>query len=309
MLEFRAYMNEGGEVFYTGNWAGQQYTGNVGNQFYDPKGEGPCTAESGVRPAPLPAAARLRRRHQRRAPVLLRRLPGGARRRASTRTGTRSTSTASTIPFEGLTWGLNGGDSADNQDATSSFIATSGILPPDEYPQFESWPSSRWDKPGGPFDPHTGEQYMYSQIADVAYKRLTREVVVPAGGGDLTFWTSYDTEADWDFVFVEARTPGGDDWTTLPDANGHTSQATGESCPAGWRELHPHLEHYQTFERATARARRRARPASGTPPRATRTAGRSGRSTSPTTPVRPSRSRSPTSATGRPRTSACSSTT
>ncbi len=110
-----------------------------------------------------------------------------------------------------MNWGLNGPDSADNQDATSSFIATSGILPADEYPQFTSAPSSQWDRPGGPFAPHTGDQYVYSQIADVAYKRLTREIAVPASGGSLTFWTSYDTEAAWDHMFVEARTAGGDD--------------------------------------------------------------------------------------------------
>jgi hypothetical protein len=46
---------------------------------------------------------------------------------------------------------------------------------------------------------------------------------------------------------VEARTAGGDDWTTLPDANGNTTQETGDSCPEGWRELHPHLDHYQTL--------------------------------------------------------------
>jgi hypothetical protein len=49
---------------------------------------------------------------------------------------------------------------------------------------------------------------------------------------------------------VEARTPGGDDWTTLPDANAHTSQDTGDSClqenSGGWRTLHPQLDHYQT---------------------------------------------------------------
>jgi bacillopeptidase F (M6 metalloprotease family) len=91
---------------------------------------------------------------------------------------------------------------------------------------------------------------MYSQLADVSYKRLTREIAVPEGGGNLSFWTSYDTEADWDHLFVEARTPGGDDWTTLPDLNGHTTQETGLSCIAsssgGWRTLHPQLDHYQT---------------------------------------------------------------
>jgi bacillopeptidase F (M6 metalloprotease family) len=88
---------------------------------------------------------------------------------------------------------------------------------------------------------------MYSQIADVSYKRLMRTITVPAGGASLSFWTSYNTEDHWDFVFVEAHTVGQDNWTTLPDLNGHTSTDTGESCPAGWHELHPFLAHYQTF--------------------------------------------------------------
>jgi hypothetical protein len=62
----------------------------------------------------------------------------------------------------------------------------------------------------------------------------------------MTLWVSRDTEADWDFVFVEAHHVGQDDWTTLPDANGHTGTDTGESCPAEWRDLHPFLDHYQT---------------------------------------------------------------
>ena len=52
----------------------------------------------------------------------------------------------------------------------------------------------------------------------------------------LTFWTSYDTEADWDHLFVEARTVGQDDWTTLPDVNGHTTRtparAASQATPA-----------------------------------------------------------------------------
>src|SRR5699024_2477052 len=139
----------------------------------------------------------------------------------------------------------NGGDSADNQSSTSSFIATSGVLPVDQFPQFQSTASSRYDKPGGPFDPRTGEGYAYSQIADVTYKRLTRSVAV-TGSNTLSFWTSYDTEADWDFLAVEVKRPDGT-WTTLPDANGHTSQSTGQSCPSGWaEELHPQLDAYQT---------------------------------------------------------------
>jgi len=150
-------------------------------------------------------------------------------------------------PFTGLSWSFNGADSAANQDHSASFIPTSALLPADQYPQFESVQGAKYDRPGGPFDPHTGSFYMYSQIGDVSYKRLTRTINVPAGGADMTFWTSYDTEANWDHVFVEARTAGGNDWSTLPDKNGHTTPATGESCPAGWRTLHPQLDHYQTL--------------------------------------------------------------
>ena len=49
------------------------------------------------------------------------------------------------------------------------------------------------------------------------YKRLTRTIAVPAGGATLSFDTIRDTEHGWDFLFVEARTAGADDWTTLPD--------------------------------------------------------------------------------------------
>src|SRR5262245_16974284 len=38
ILQFRSYMNEGGTVLFAGDSAGQQYTNNVGNQMYDPKG-------------------------------------------------------------------------------------------------------------------------------------------------------------------------------------------------------------------------------------------------------------------------------
>jgi hypothetical protein len=250
MLEFRAYLNEGGKVFYTGNWAGEQFTGNVGDQLYDPKGEGPCNPPN---PAFDPRQCLLLRGSGDGTNDVLQYWLGGYL--AVIGDGIDEEGNAFDVggvddPFESLTWGLNGGDSAANQDTTSSFLATSGILPADEYPQFESWPSSRYVKPGGPFEPHTGEQYVYSQIADVSYKRLTRVIDVPSSGDQtLNFWTSYDTEAAWDHLFVEARTPGGDDWTTLPDMNGNTTQEPGDSCAEGWtEELHPHLQHYLAFD-------------------------------------------------------------
>ncbi|MPZ60624.1 MAG: hypothetical protein GEU93_04870 [Propionibacteriales bacterium] len=149
--------------------------------------------------------------------------------------------------FDGWTGMLNGGDSADNQDHSAAFVTTSSFLPPEEFPQFASSAPVIWERGGGnPYDPFTGEWYVFSQQADQSYKRLTHQAdLIGASSGELTFQVSAATEADWDFMFVEARTVGQDDWTTLPDANGHTSQDTGSSCAAGWAEqIHPHLLHY-----------------------------------------------------------------
>jgi peptidase M1-like protein/immune inhibitor InhA-like protein len=95
--------------------------------------------------------------------------------------------------------------------------------------------------------PRTGNGFALSQLAPAAqsYKRLSHTMTVPAGGGELTAWIDRDTEPLFDFVFVEVHTVGADDWTTLPDLNGHTSQSTDFACPY-WLPLHPFLEHYQT---------------------------------------------------------------
>lgn len=93
-----------------------------------------------------------------------------------------------------------------------------------------------------------GTQFAWSDRYDGAasYKRMTRVIDVPAGGGSLSFTVTRDTESAWDFFFVEARTPGGDNWTTLPDANGHTSNDLGASC-SYWPATFPFVEHYQTL--------------------------------------------------------------
>lgn len=96
-----------------------------------------------------------------------------------------------------------------------------------------------------PVAPHTGSQYAVSQAGNQTYKRLRRTITVPPAGADMSFWINRDTEPSWDYVFVEARTVGQRNWTTLPDANGHTDEETGASCPF-WLDLHPFLTHYQT---------------------------------------------------------------
>lgn len=139
-----------------------------------------------------------------------------------------------------------------------------------------------------PVAPRTGQRFAYSQSADLAYKRLARTINVPASGGELSFWVWRDTEPMWDYFFVEAHPVGSDDRTTLPDANGHTSQDTGNVCRS-WLGLHPFLEHYR--RPPTRVATRRARPASGMPRAAGSTATSSGGSTCRSTPGSRSRSR------------------
>ena len=134
----------------------------------------------------------------------------------------------------------------------------------------------------------------------------TRTITVPAGGAEASFWVFRDTEPNWDYLFVEAGRPGTDDWTTLPDRNGHTSQDTGNVCPY-WLDLHPFLAHYQTATDEGCDPR--APAARGTRRPASATATSSGRWTSPRTRAARSSCRSATPATTSGTTAACSSTT
>jgi hypothetical protein len=95
--------------------------------------------------------------------------------------------------------------------------------------------------------PTSGTRYAYSQRTGdgPSYKRLARTITVPDGGAELAFRVAGTTEESWDFFLVEAHRPGSDEWTTLPDENGHTTRDTGFSCP-WWLELHPFLAHYQS---------------------------------------------------------------
>jgi hypothetical protein len=246
MLQAREYLNEGGGVLLTGQYAGHGFAGGHGNQFYDPTAANancslPAVAPRCLRLAGSPNGDGIN-------DVLEYWFGAGSINEGAGQDddGNMYDVLGVDTPLTGTEFGFNGADSAENQAHSASFLTISGLLDPVQFPQFRTWAAGKYDRPGGPFSPHTGEYYAYSQIADVTYKRLTRTIDVPAGGGDLTFWTSYDTEPDWDYMFVEAHTVGQDDWTTLPDANGNTTQETGESCPEGWRDLHPWLDHYQT---------------------------------------------------------------
>ena len=247
VYEVRAFLNEGGKLFYTGKFAGHQYSPVHGTQLFDPFENQRCLGG----PNPVQARCAALQGSGDLTNDFLEYWLGAyfVNDNAGFNPDTGGLFDAFGVadPFTSLSWSFNGADSAQNQDHSASFLATSGILPPGTYPQFTSSAAVKYSRPGGPFEPHTGTYYLYSQIADITYKRLTRTISVPAGGATLSFWVSHDTELHWDHVFVEAHTVGQEDWTTLPDSNGHTSNDTGDSCPAGWRDLHPHLDHYQTL--------------------------------------------------------------
>lgn len=146
--------------------------------------------------------------------------------------------------FEGLNFSLYNNDpdddGANNQCCSSTFVTTNYFVP-----HFDTTLAARYDRPGGPFDPHSGSYYVFSQIADESFKRLGGTFNIPGGSPSLKFWLSADTEADWDFVFVEVSQAGSGVWTTLPDVNGLTTTNTGQSCLSGWvDQIHPHLANY-----------------------------------------------------------------
>ena len=75
---------------------------------------------------------------------------------------------------------------------------------------------------------------LFSQVAGSRLqKQLARVITVPPGGATLSFDAFHDTEFGWDHLFVEQRTAGGDDWTTLEEQGGHTSQDLAHA-PDSW---------------------------------------------------------------------------
>ena len=264
LLEVRDYINEGGRVLYTGQRAGQQYTAALGAQLYDPFKNKKCSSSSAVQARCL---GLLGSGDSQGDPIeytfgaAITSADGGSDPETGNPFDVAAIDTPLADPAlpSDLSWGFNGADSAQNQASNSSFIATGDFLqvtdPADDFPQFESWPAAEYlSGLSGPFDPHTGQSFMWSDRADEAYKRLTRTIT---GGSTLSFWTSYNLEQEFDYMIVEAHGVGQDNWTTLPDVNGHTSSdlSADQACTGGWSNpddaanvLHPFLTHYQTFD-------------------------------------------------------------
>jgi hypothetical protein len=255
MLEVRAFLNEGGRLLFSGRHAGWQFA----NAFdYNPVETPPfCDNVDQTTPDGCLALSDDFLQYWLGAYIFIE--DGGA-----DADGDSHDVLGTDAPYADATtdpWEINQSFEPGREATNQSFITTSSILKPDQYGQFRSTAPAQWDTGvAGAFEPRSGDWYLYSQRADIRFQRLMRTIDVPTGDTTLSFWTSYDTEPDWDFMFVEARTPAQDgapaqdDWTTLEELNGLNSQNTGEndpnlaSCPAGWHELHPFLAHYQTFD-------------------------------------------------------------
>ena len=167
-----------------------------------------------------------------------------------------------------------------------------------------------WVRPGAaPFDPFTGDWYVYSGQADESYKRLTRTVDLTGADQRASCGSAPRTRPRRTGTSCSSRRTRSAPTTgrrcRTPTATPATD--TGESCAAGW--VTSCTRSWPTTRRAAGTARRPAPPAPGTRPPGPPAAGRSGPSTCPRTPASRSSCRSPTSRTGEPRASACSSTT
>jgi murein tripeptide amidase MpaA len=246
--EVRDFLNDGGKLFYSGKNAGREFAeGYTYNPFQVEEG----TYCQNANPTCIAAQDDFLQYWL----GAYRRVLGGGENPDD---GVAFPVEGSSGPFAGLDLQLDptGGVS---DVSTSTLLTTSSVLNPATYPLFaDSAAAADWIRPyASPFDPHAGSWFLSAGYDDSAYKRLLKPFSIPAGGGKVDFWTSYDLEPDYDFMFVEIRTAGDDDWTTLADTNGHTSDDPGLSCPttgdgSAWQTIHPFLAHYQTVVNAGA---------------------------------------------------------
>ena len=84
-----------------------------------------------------------------------------------------------------------------------------------------------------PADPHTGSYAFWSNQGDESDMTLTRQFDLTGVSGPVTFsyWTWYDLEKDYDYVYLEASTDGSS-WNILTTPSGTGANPTGSSY--GW---------------------------------------------------------------------------
>ncbi len=232
MIAMRDYLNEGGRLLVAGRHALQQYAWGL---LYNPESDAPCPA--GRDPHPCVNLSDGFGRYYLGANVHVDGAGVNSDGRVHAVVGTGS-------PFQGLR--LTTRLPAAGSDEAQAFRVTSDVLPVDRFPQFASHGAARYDRPGE--RPHRGDYAVYSGRASYSYLRLARELDLSGfDTAQLRFWVAYELRSPWDALFVEAHHPGSDDWTTLPDENGHTTPEAAASCANGdWFARYPHLKHYMS---------------------------------------------------------------
>ena len=239
----RDFLNDGGKLFFTGKNAGRVFGENA--YVYNPFQDEEHTYCQNANPSCIAVQDDFLQYYLGAYRYVL----GGGEDEDANPFGVQGTFG----PFDPLNLTFNGADSAQNNDNTATLLTTSSVLAPADFPLFaDSKAVAAWQRPfASPFDPHDGDWFLSAGTDDAAYKRLLKPFSIPAGGGSVKLFTSFDLETDYDYLFVEIHTVGQDDWTTLEDANGHTSDDVGQSClttgdGSAWQTIHGFLAHYQT---------------------------------------------------------------
>jgi hypothetical protein len=240
VLNIRAYLNEGGKLLYTGETAdyfGPLYRANGGGIYYGLKGhpERPCAITTSFRDDCELLSDDFNQYWL------------GAYDRTSINTPTGFTGEG---PFAGQNAGLTGTPSNPLNEA-GGLQVTSTVLPPAQFPQFTSTKAGDYAGATSAFEPVEGSFYVAGAHQDALYRRLARTIdlsgVTAGQAPKLQAQLSYSTETGFDHVILEAHTAGAEDWTTLPDAGGRTSNAVPTECEAGYLlAMHPFLLHYLT---------------------------------------------------------------
>ena len=133
-----------------------------------------------------------------------------------------------------------------------AFSLTSDALAPDRFPLFAGEGSGRYVGAAGvnPFGPVEGRRYAGALHADSSYQRLARTIdltdVSAADAPALSMSLSFSTTVTFHSVIVEAALSGTDDWTTLPDMRGGTTNAPPSPCSEDLLTTNPFLLHYLT---------------------------------------------------------------
>ncbi|MFD5076786.1 M14 family zinc carboxypeptidase [Streptomyces sp. NPDC058371] len=145
------------------------------------------------------------------------------------------------------------GDAPGNPlNAAGTYAVTSDSLSAATYPQFASAGGGQFAGTVNPYGPYAGSYMAAAVHTNDAYKRLTRTIdltgVSAADKPTLRTQLLWDTEPGYDHALLEAHTTGAEDWTTLPDAGGATSNAVPAECEAGYLlQEHPALKRYLTL--------------------------------------------------------------